>query len=125
MWGTSVRKHWVVLIFCSFQCFLFVVFFGFTMVLSSFGLFLFVVHKVLLCFGWSPLVFLGFSGFRIGFERKPKENYWKTNPSRLRGLSGASFWVSPSSVISLSHVTERGEYSLGRSGSALGFLISQ
>ena len=33
-------------------------------------------------------------------EGKPKENDWKTNPSRLRGLSGASFWVSLASACS-------------------------
>ena len=39
---------------------------------------------------------------------------------RRWGLSGASFWASPSSVFSLSRVTERGEYSLGCTGPALG-----
>ena len=39
---------------------------------------------------------------------------------RRWGLSGASFWASPSSVFSLSRVTERGEYRLGCSGPALG-----
>ena len=43
---------------------------------------------------------------------KPKENYWKTNPSRLRDLSGDSFWVSLYSVFSLSLVLERGEYTV-------------
>ena len=65
----------------------------------------------------------GFSFFFVSvlvLKEKPKENYWKPNPSRLRGPSGASFWVSPSSVISLSHVTERGEYRLGCSGPPLG-----
>ena len=31
---------------------------------------------------------------------KPKENYWKTNPSRLRDLSGASFWAPLASACS-------------------------
>ena len=34
----------------------------------------------------------------LALKGKPKENYWKTNPSRLRDLSGASFWACPSSV---------------------------
>ena len=43
-----------------------------------------------------------------------KEEIWRW------GLSEASFWASPSSVFSLSRVTERGEYSLGCTGPALG-----
>ena len=59
-----------------------------------------VFHRVLLCFGWSPLVFLSFLVLVLFLKGKPKENYWKTNPSRLRGLSGASFWVSLASACS-------------------------
>ena len=45
----------------------------------------------------------GFSLFFVSvlvLKEKPKENYWKTNPSRLRDLSGASFWASLASACS-------------------------
>ena len=65
------------------------VFFGFTLVLSSFWWFLLVFHRVLLCCGWPPLVF-HFFGFRIGFERKTKgqllEHQSQPTPGPLRSF---------------------------------------
>ena len=55
----------------------------------------------MLCFGCPPF---GFSLLLLVsvlvLKGKPKENYWKTNPSRLRDLSGASFWASLASACS-------------------------
>ena len=110
---TSVRKHCLFLFswffsmfFCFCLCFYWffygsgsflidfigfsMVFIGFTMVLDSFHWFLLVFQKVLLGFGWAPLVFHCFFGFRIDFERKTKgkllENQSQPTPGPLRSF---------------------------------------
>ena len=174
IWGTSVRKHcFFFCFFGSFPCFL--VFLWFLLVFQWFWVFFVGFYWffngflwfyngfesffiVVICF---PLDFVMFLVLLLWFfvillvlvlvpQRNPKENYSKTNPSRLRDLSGASFWACPSSVSACSGAPSPGlplslslssgllwaplagsgpllarEYSLGRSGSALGFLISQ
>ena len=86
IWETSVRKHWVFCFFGFFNVF-FWVFFGFYWVFNGFGSFLLVF------IGFS-MVFFGFTIVLNKFHCFLLENYKKTNLSRLRGLSGASFWTS-------------------------------
>ena len=98
--GGLVCENIVFYFHCSFQLFVgFVfVFFGFTMVLNSFWWFLWVFHRVLLCFGWSPLVFHCLFCSRNGFGSKIKgkllENQSQPTPGPLRSflLSLSLLW---------------------------------
>ena len=121
IWGTSVRKHWLFWFFWFFSL-VFLVFLWFLLVFQWFWVFFIAFYWFFNGFLWfyhgfEQFLFV-FNGFPYGFalfwvvpfgfslfvlvsvlvlKEKPKENYWKTNPSRLRDLSGASFWASPSS----------------------------
>ncbi len=125
---TSVRKHCFLCFFCSFSCFFWFFngflgfslgFIWFSMVLALFCWFLLFFNGFLWFYNGLEQFLIVFICFLLGFalfwvsplwvfaillvpvlvlQGKPKDNYWKTNPSRLRDLSGASFWASPSSV---------------------------